>query len=511
MATMQIDIQTLHDVVRREGALHVFGAVYEELVSDSAAYDAASDEGTLTAFLTQLVRRSCRKNPDAQVMPQVFTDPTGAEIQAGSHQFSTGDPDAALLAPRVLEEARREASDKMDTYLGWLEHSHAGVSDGELAVAAGIEAVTIRGGRKRAVDFLLEVAHRMRHPALRIDAELPEPLARIAALLGDGDTDHAARLLEQARSDFDADPRWWNLMGVRAWRDSEWDAAIDCYREALVLADEPRLRTKILNNWGTIELSKDRYEAAQALFLRATRITQDGVPLWLNLLSVASLRHDVHDCRFYATRLVKVLRRKERSDAERRYASQRLRENPNYAWVRKTSAWQTIARWLRSSQARPAILPGVGRAVAAATMVLMCATLFACGHADQAADVVSVEQELSRVDETSEDPDGDVWVRPKAPESLDLPWLVRGHEAQQSDWSGADLSGVDLVGADLSGTVLWGANLTGANLVGADFRDADLSDVDWGNTTCPDGSNSDGNGGTCLGHLDPGNLVIIGG
>ena len=508
---MNIDVQALHEIVRREDALHVFGAVYEQIVCDFAAYQRAEDEGALSGFFTRIVRAARRKNPDAQVMPQVFTDPTGSEIRAGAHHFSVGDPDAALMVPQVLAQAKGAATDRMVTYLRWLERSHAGVSDAEIALGEGIEAVTVRGGRKRAVDFLLDVAHRLRHPALRIDAELPCALARIAALLGSGDADEAGLLLEAARSDHAEDPRWWNLAGVHAWRGSRWDDAIRAYREALCLADEPQLRAKILNNLGTISLSRDRYEEAQGFFLRATRINEDGVPLWLNLLSVASLRRDVQDSRFYAARLVKALRSRGCTQDARAYAAQRLRENPNYAWVRKTSAWPGIARWMRSAHGRP-VGGGVAlKTLALSAVVLLCATLFACGHAEERPSLESVDQEISRVDETSEDPDGDVWIRPKAPESLDLPWLAQGEGSKRSDWSGADLSGVDLTGADLRGAVLWGADLTGANLAGADVRDADLSDVDWGDTVCPDGSNSDSHEGSCLGHLDPGSLVIVGG
>lgn len=503
---MQIDVQTLHQIVRDEGGLHVFGAVYEGIVANPDAYVRAEGQGELRAYLTGLVRAACRKNPDARVMPQVFTDPTRSELHAADARFSTGDPDAALLAPRILEEARAGASEKMATYLGWLRDSHRGVSDTELAAAEGIEAVTVRGGRKRAVDFLLEVAHRMRHPAMRVDAELPEPLAQIAARLTDGDAVTARQLLADAEPEFGADPRWWNLSGVRAWRCSEWDEAVRCYREALVLADVPRLRAKILNNLGTIELSRDRLDKAQALFLRASNLAENGVPVWLNLLAVASLRRDVHDCRFYATRLVATLRGRDRA-GDRAYAAERLRSNPNYAWVRKTSAWATIARWLRSVQARPA-LP---RALAVASLVLACVLLFACGHVDDDLTIAEAQNGLARVDETSEDPDGDVWVRPKDPDVVDLAWLVE-RDQQRSDWSGADLSGmdlsdVDLTGADLRATVLWGADLRGAVLAGADLTGADLSDVDWGNTTCPDGSNSDQHG-SCLGHLKLRSLVV---
>jgi len=77
--------------------------------------------------------------------------------------------------------------------------------------------------------------------------------------------------------------------------------------------------------------------------------------------------------------------------------------------------------------------------------------------------------------------------------------------------AGANLSGVnlkdatlansDLAGANLSGANLKGANLTGASLVGANLAGANVKGVTWSNTLCPDGTNSDTNGGTCLGHL----------
>jgi len=104
--------------------------------------------------------------------------------------------------------------------------------------------------------------------------------------------------------------------------------------------------------------------------------------------------------------------------------------------------------------------------------------------------------------------------------------------------SSASLSGSTLVECNLSGTNLTKANLTntqfvecqlpGANLAGADLTNANfapgfpsfpdnanltganfqnvigLATINWGdNTTCPDGTNSGANGGTCVGHLKP--------
>jgi hypothetical protein len=80
---------------------------------------------------------------------------------------------------------------------------------------------------------------------------------------------------------------------------------------------------------------------------------------------------------------------------------------------------------------------------------------------------------------------------------------------------GADLSPANLTGADLRGAHLIDANLQNSNLAGTDLSGADLTDaslgdailtsanltgVKWSRTQCPDYSNSDADGGTCVGH-----------
>ena len=79
------------------------------------------------------------------------------------------------------------------------------------------------------------------------------------------------------------------------------------------------------------------------------------------------------------------------------------------------------------------------------------------------------------------------------------------------DWaymglSGADLSytnlrNANLSNADLRGADLEGADLSNADLEGADLNFADLAGVTWNDTTCPDGTNSDDNGNTCVNNL----------
>lgn len=67
----------------------------------------------------------------------------------------------------------------------------------------------------------------------------------------------------------------------------------------------------------------------------------------------------------------------------------------------------------------------------------------------------------------------------------------------------ADLSGADLSDANLQSADLRGADFSNANLEGAKLNDARLKGITWSHTTCPDGTDSDAHGRTCLGHLSP--------
>src|SRR5579862_8815389 len=77
---------------------------------------------------------------------------------------------------------------------------------------------------------------------------------------------------------------------------------------------------------------------------------------------------------------------------------------------------------------------------------------------------------------------------------------LQGASLQGTNLQGADLSGANLSGATLQGTNLGGANLTGANLAGAKLQGTNVNGATWSKTTCPDGSSSDADGGTCKGH-----------
>jgi hypothetical protein len=78
------------------------------------------------------------------------------------------------------------------------------------------------------------------------------------------------------------------------------------------------------------------------------------------------------------------------------------------------------------------------------------------------------------------------------------------------DMNGANLSGANLtranlthaslVLADMTGTNLTGSDLTGADLTDANLTGAEVTGVRWGNTTCPDGTNSNDHVNTCVGY-----------
>jgi uncharacterized protein YjbI with pentapeptide repeats len=67
---------------------------------------------------------------------------------------------------------------------------------------------------------------------------------------------------------------------------------------------------------------------------------------------------------------------------------------------------------------------------------------------------------------------------------------------------GANFAGAELVEANLTNAFLATAYFTGTNLSGATLSGATLTKVTWSNTQCPDRTNSDTNGGTCLNHLE---------
>lgn len=63
--------------------------------------------------------------------------------------------------------------------------------------------------------------------------------------------------------------------------------------------------------------------------------------------------------------------------------------------------------------------------------------------------------------------------------------------------------GQNLSNLNLSGSYFVDGELLDVNLAGTNLSGANLTGVSWGNTTCPDGTNSDNDGGTCVNNLTP--------
>lgn len=70
-----------------------------------------------------------------------------------------------------------------------------------------------------------------------------------------------------------------------------------------------------------------------------------------------------------------------------------------------------------------------------------------------------------------------------------------------------NISNVLLRGSNFTNTILQNTNFTNSNFENVNFTGAtmmstaNLTSVVWNNTTCPDGSNSDASGSTCVGHF----------
>ena len=66
-----------------------------------------------------------------------------------------------------------------------------------------------------------------------------------------------------------------------------------------------------------------------------------------------------------------------------------------------------------------------------------------------------------------------------------------------------DFSNADFTGVQFNGTETRPVSFHHSNLTGVDLTLADVTHVLWEDTICPDGTNSDANGNTCVGHLAP--------
>ena len=88
---------------------------------------------------------------------------------------------------------------------------------------------------------------------------------------------------------------------------------------------------------------------------------------------------------------------------------------------------------------------------------------------------------------------------------------LRDARFDRSTVGGGNFTGADLRGASVRAVVA-GANFKDANLEGSTFEAIQADTAIWSNTTCPDGTNSDAHGRTCIGwgviNRDPSHGVV---
>ncbi len=79
--------------------------------------------------------------------------------------------------------------------------------------------------------------------------------------------------------------------------------------------------------------------------------------------------------------------------------------------------------------------------------------------------------------------------------NLEGAYLISGN------FIGANFTGAYMHGNSINNAIFSNANFTNADLLNSVESPADISGAVWSNTTCPDATNSNNNGGTCEGHF----------
>jgi tetratricopeptide (TPR) repeat protein len=143
--------------------------------------------------------------------------------------------------------------------------------------------------------------------------------------------------------------------------------ALELYERALVFADAPSVRARVLNNLGNLCEDLDRTADARDAWLRAHQLLPDAPAPLLNLLCSAAQQRDYPSAQLYLSELGERLSAERYCDADRTYLLRRLAENPKLAWLHDTEAWRVgPARWLRSARRARAL-----RSAAQALLLLL--------------------------------------------------------------------------------------------------------------------------------------------
>jgi tetratricopeptide (TPR) repeat protein len=329
----------------------------EQAVRESPArYAAAVRSGTLREFLLPAVRSRVRRerpNGTSGGWLGVFIGPDARAIES---EESSGVDRVALETSRqalrrAFSLAEAEGNATLLRNLSWhalrLQHR----SYAAIAAQEGRPKATIRTGVARARKFILRVVHELEQdqPA-PLSGEAPAELEPLRKLWAAQQVERLRLELERTRLEYSNDPHWLNLSGLVAQDREDRQAARRIYERALVFADAPSVRGRVLNNLGNLAEDENRLEEARRYWLRAHQILPHAPAPVLNLLASASVERSYASAQHYITTLGDLLRSGKLSPEERMYVRRRLRENPKFSWLCASDAWRAgPARWARAA------------------------------------------------------------------------------------------------------------------------------------------------------------------
>ncbi len=320
----------------------------------------ALEVGTLESFLLPCVRASFRRENQSQPRGGwlgTFMSADGRPIESDEAEDPSNlDRHALELSERALHRAismaTSEGNETSLRNLRWYQERLAHKSYDAIARAEGRIPATVRTGVARARKFVLRAVHELRNaqPA-PLSGQAPAELEPLRQLWVDQELDVLARQLDRTRATYEADAHWLNLAALLAGERGHEEEAASLFEKALVFADAPSVRGRVLNNLGNHVEDLGHAESAVAYWLRASQLVPHAPAPLINLLAAASARKDYPAAQHYITQLGDLLSSGHLRTEERSYLCRRLSEHPKLAWLRDTDAWRVgPARWIRASR-----------------------------------------------------------------------------------------------------------------------------------------------------------------
>ena len=361
----------------------------------------ALEAGRLDRFLTGAVRQSLRpERPESfgGGWMGTFVGPDGRAIE--DEWSETPDLNAVATSQKAFNKALSIATSEGDRTMErnlrwyWLRLSHRTYD--AIAAEAGSPPATVRTGVARARKRVLRIAHELQEaqPA-PLNGESPPEVAPLRRLWEKQDLDALAKGLEKTRGEFGCNPHWLNLAALLTADRGDRLEATRLYEQALVSADAPDIRGRILNNLGNLAEDEGLEQEAVQFWLRAHQLVPQAPTPLLNLLASAAGRRSYPSAQHYLSKVGDLLRSGKLGNEEGEYVRRRLAENPKLRWLRQTEAWRVgAARWIRAGT-----LPDRARrprAVAQAVGILIAALLLGAGPAG-ASSQPALDRSLSAV------------------------------------------------------------------------------------------------------------------